>query len=411
MPTERITFAGHAGTLDARLDMPEGPHLATAVFAHCFTCGKDIPAARRIAARLTTMGIAVLRFDFTGLGHSEGEFANTSFTSNVQDLIKAVAYLEDRGLPPTLMVGHSLGGAAVLKATAQLDQIKAVATVGAPFDPGHVTHNFSDALPRILDEGEAEVSLGGRPFRIGKGFVEDVANEALQPSIAALNAALLVLHAPRDSIVSVDNASQIFLAAKHPKSFVTLDDADHLVTKAEHAEYAADIIATWAKKYLHLKPPAPPIGAPEGIVRSSEADPKGFLQDITHGTRHHILADEPRAYGGTNQGLSPYGLLSAGLAACTSMTIRMYARRKEWPLDHVHVDVSHDKVHAQDAGTVAGDKIDTWKRRITLTGSLDDTQRQRLLEIADKCPVHKTLERTSKVVTELAPTGDVLETT
>ncbi|MEO0403177.1 MAG: bifunctional alpha/beta hydrolase/OsmC family protein [Pseudomonadota bacterium] len=403
MPTERISFSGHAGQLDARLDLPEGPHLATAVFAHCFTCGKDIPAARRIAARLTTMGLAVLRFDFTGLGHSEGEFANTSFTSNVQDLESAVSYLNDKGMPPTLLIGHSLGGAAVLKATANLPQIKAVATLGAPFDPGHVTHNFAEALPEIADKGAAEVSLGGRPFRIGKAFVDDVTQEALAPAIANLKAALMVLHAPGDSIVSVANASDIFLAAKHPKSFVTLDDADHLITKSEHAEYAADIIATWAKKYLSLAPPAPPIGAPEGIVRSSEADPTGFLQDITHGTRHHILADEPRAYGGTNQGLSPYGLLSAGLAACTSMTIRMYARRKEWPLGHVSVDVSHNKVHAQDAGTGAGDQIDQWKRRITLSGTLDGDQRQRLLEIADKCPVHRTLERTSTVVTELVP--------
>jgi len=401
MPTERITFPGHATTLDARLDLPEGPHLATAVFAHCFTCGKDIPAARRIAARLITLGIAVLRFDFTGLGHSGGEFANTSFTSNVQDLEKAVDYLNARGMEPSLMIGHSLGGAAVLKATANLAQIKAVATIGAPFDPGHVTHNFADAVPEILDKGEAEVHLGGRPFRIGKTFVEDVAGEALSPAISQLKAALMVLHAPGDQIVSISNASEIFLAAKHPKSFVTLDDADHLVTRAEHAEYAADIIATWAKKYLALKPPAPPIGAPEGIVRSSEADPNGYLQDITHGTRHHILADEPRAYGGTNQGLSPYGLLSAGLAACTSMTIRMYARRKAWPLAHVAVDVSHDKVHAQDAETGVGDKIDQWKRRITLTGALDAEQRQRLLEIADKCPVHRTLERSSTVVTEL----------
>ncbi|WP_299292606.1 bifunctional alpha/beta hydrolase/OsmC family protein [uncultured Tateyamaria sp.] len=408
MPTERISFPGHAGTLDARLDLPEGPHLATAVFAHCFTCGKDIPAARRVAARLTTMGIAVLRFDFTGLGHSDGEFANTSFTSNVQDLEQAVAYLNSRDMPPSLLIGHSLGGAAVLKATAKLDQIKAVATLGAPFDPGHVTHNFSSALPEILEKGEAEVSLGGRPFRIGKTFVEDVADERLQPAITRLNAALLILHAPRDTIVSIDNASEIFMAAKHPKSFVTLDDADHLITNADHAEYAADIISTWAKKYLALKPPAPPIGAPEGIVRSSEADPNGYLQDITHGTRHHILADEPRAYGGTNQGLSPYGLLSAGLAACTSMTIRMYARRKDWPLKHVSVDVSHNKVHAQDAGTTSADKIDEWKRRITLTGTLDDDQRARLLEIADKCPVHRTLERTSKVLTELVPSDGVL---
>ena len=403
MPTERITFPGHAGPLDARLDLPDGPHLATAVFAHCFTCGKDIPAARRIAARLTTLGIAVLRFDFTGLGHSGGEFSNTSFTSNVQDLERAVAYLNERDMAPTLLIGHSLGGAAVLKATANLPQVKAVATLGAPSDPGHVTHNFADALPEIAASGSAEVSLGGRPFRIGKGFVDDVANEVLAPAIAGLRAALLVLHAPGDQIVGITNASDIFLAAKHPKSFVTLDDADHLITRAEHAEYAADIIATWARKYLDLKPPAPPIGAPEGIVRSSEADPNGYLQDITHGTRHHILADEPRAYGGTNQGLSPYGLLSAGLAACTSMTIRMYARRKAWPLDHVSVDVSHNKVHAQDADTGSGDRIDEWKRLISLRGSLDDAQRTRLLEIADKCPVHRTLEQSSKVVTELAP--------
>ncbi|MEL6452768.1 MAG: bifunctional alpha/beta hydrolase/OsmC family protein [Pseudomonadota bacterium] len=401
MPTDRITFQGHAGTLDARLDMPDGPHLATAVFAHCFTCGKDIPAARRIAARLTTLGIAVLRFDFTGLGHSDGEFANTSFTSNVTDLGHAVTYLNDRDMPPTLLIGHSLGGAAVLKAAAALPQIKAVATLGAPFDPGHVTHNFADALPEIAANGAAEVTLGGRPFRIGQTFVEDVSAEALRPAIAGLKAALLILHAPGDQIVGIDNASQIFGAAKHPKSFVTLDDADHLITKADHAEYAADIIATWSRKYLDLKPPAPPIGAPEGVVRSAEADPNGFLQDITHGTRHHILADEPRAYGGTNQGLSPYGLLSAGLAACTSMTIRMYARRKGWPLDHVTVDVSHDKVHAQDAETGVGDQIDAWKRRITLTGTLDPKQRTRLLEIADKCPVHRTLEKTATVTTEL----------
>ena len=402
MPTERISFPGHAGTLDARLDLPDGPHLATAVFAHCFTCGKDIPAARRIAARLTTLGIAVLRFDFTGLGHSDGEFGNTSFTSNVSDLERAVAYLNDRDMPPTLLIGHSLGGAAVLKATANLPQIKAVATLGAPFDPGHVTHNFADALPEIADKGSAQVSLGGRPFRIGQSFVQDVTSTKLAPAIANLHAALLVLHAPTDAIVGIDNAGQIFQAAKHPKSFVTLDDADHLITRAEHAEYAADIIATWAKKYLGLAPPAPPIGAPEGVVRSAEADPNGFLQDITHGTRHHILADEPRAYGGTNQGLSPYGLLSAGLAACTSMTIRMYARRKGWPLDHVSVDVSHNKVHAQDADTGNGDKIDEWKRLISLRGTLDHDQRARLLEIADKCPVHRTLEQSSTVITELA---------
>lgn len=402
MAREKITFEGHDGsTLAARLDLPSGPHLATALFAHCFTCSKDIPAARRIAARLAGMGIAVMRFDFTGLGHSEGEFANTSFTSNVEDLLAACQYLEGRGMTPSMLIGHSLGGAAVLKAASQLPQIKAVATLGAPFDPEHVTHNFADALPEIRQNGVAEVSLGGRPFKIGAKFVEDVASAALAPAIAQLNAALLVLHAPQDAIVSIDNASQIFLAAKHPKSFVTLDDADHLISRAADAEYAAEVIATWASRYHPLRPPAPPPGAPEGIVRVAEADPNGFLQDVNAGPVHHVLADEPESYGGTNRGMTPYGFLSAGLGACTSMTIRMYARRKGWALKHVSVDICHDKVHAQDAETSVGEKIDTWRRKIRLTGDLDATQRARLLEIADKCPVHRTLERSSQVVTEL----------
>ncbi|WP_432817042.1 bifunctional alpha/beta hydrolase/OsmC family protein [Sulfitobacter sp. JB4-11] len=402
MPTERITFPGHNGeALAARLDLPDGPHLATALFAHCFTCGKDIPAAKRIAARLAAMGIAVLRFDFTGLGHSEGEFANTSFTSNVDDLRAACTYLNDRDMPPSLLIGHSLGGAAVLKAAADLDQIKAVATLGAPFDPGHVTHNFADALPRIKSEGAAEVSLGGRPIRIGQGFVEDVSKAALTEALGRLKAALLVMHAPKDSIVGIENASAIFMAAKHPKSFVTLDEADHLITNPDDACYAAEVIAAWLGRYLPLRAPAPPPGAPEGIVRVSEADPAGFLQDVQSGPNHHLVADEPEAYGGTNRGLTPYGFLSAGLGACTSMTIRMYARRKGWPLDHVSVDVSHDKVHAQDAETGSGDKVDTWRRAIRLEGDLSTDQCQRLLEIADKCPVHRTLERSSHVVTEL----------
>ena len=401
MTTERITFPGHSGdTLSARLDLPDGPHLATALFAHCFTCSKDIPAARRIAARLASMGIAVLRFDFTGLGHSKGEFANTTFTSNVGDLHAAAAYLSGRGMAPTLLIGHSLGGAAVLKAAGDMAGIKAVVTIGAPYDPEHVTHNFSDALKDIESVGRATVDLGGRPFTIGKGFVEDVKAQALGPVIKGLKAALLVMHAPRDAVVGIENATNIFAAARHPKSFVTLDDADHLITEARDAEYAADVIAAWAGRYMALTPPAPPIGAPEGIVRVSEADSAGFLQDVQAGP-HHLLADEPLAYGGTNRGPSPYGLLAAGLGACTSMTLRMYARRKGWPLHHVSVDVSHDKVHAQDAGTPTAANIDLFRRRITVTGDLSADQRQKLLEIADKCPVHKTLEASSRVETEL----------
>ncbi|MGM0660016.1 MAG: alpha/beta fold hydrolase [Pseudomonadota bacterium] len=402
MPTERLTFTGHAGdTLNARLDLPDGPHLATALFAHCFTCSKDIPAARRISARLAGAGIAVLRFDFTGLGHSGGEFENTSFTTNIRDLELAAEALGARDMAPGLLIGHSLGGAAVLAAAGQIDSARAVATLAAPFDPDHVTHNFAGALERIETDGAAEVTLGGRPIRIGRDFVEDVRAEALEDKIAHLGRALLVLHAPRDEVVGIDNAAEIFKAAKHPKSFVTLDDADHLITDPDDAEYAAQVIAAWATRYLDLAPPAPPPGAPEGVVRVAEADPGGFLQDVNAGPTHHVLADEPAAYGGTDRGMSPYGFLAAGLGACTSMTIRMYARRKGWPLEHVSVDVTHDKVHAQDADSGGTAKADTFTRAIRLYGDLSDDQRQKLLGIADKCPVHRTLERSSAVKTHL----------
>jgi len=405
MPTERFTFPGHdGGQLAARLDLPTGPHLANALLAHCFTCGKDIAAARRIAARLAGMGIAVLRFDFTGLGHSQGEFENTSFSTNVADLGAAADALGGRGMAPALLIGHSLGGAAVLRAAGAIDSVKAVITIGAPFDPGHVTHNFGDALDRIEADGAGEVLLAGRPIRIGKGFVEDVRAENLAPAIANLHKALLVLHAPRDAVVGIENATQIFIAAKHPKSFVTLDDADHLLTRAEDAEYAAEVIAAWATKYVPLRPPAPPIGAPEGVTRVIEADAAGFRQDVQAGPFHHAVADEPLSYGGTNQGFTPYQFVAAGLGACTSMTIRMYARRKGWPLTGISVDILHDKVHAQDAGAHTS-KIDQFIRRITLEGDLDDDQRARLLEIANKCPVHRTLESGAHVETELIQPG------
>ncbi|MEM8870548.1 MAG: bifunctional alpha/beta hydrolase/OsmC family protein [Pseudomonadota bacterium] len=404
MSTEKLTFTGHSGEmLAARLDRPSVGHMATAIFAHCFTCGKDIAAARRVSDRLSAMGIAVLRFDFTGLGHSQGEFANTHFTSNVDDLLLAAQHLESLGHPVDMLIGHSLGGAAVLAAAPQIDSVKAVVTIGAPADPGHVAHQFGGKLDEILQKGEAKVSLAGRPFTIKRAFLNDISAVRLEDAVKSMRKALLVLHSPVDDTVSIDNASQIFLSAKHPKSFVTLDDADHLLSRAKDAEYAAEVIAAWSKRYLNIAKPAAPIGAPEGIVRVSEADSAGFLQDVVAGPRHYTRADEPKAFGGSDAGMTPYQFLSAALGACTSMTIRMYARRKKWPLAHVSVDVTHDKIHASDCENclTTDGKIDRLTRIITLTGALDPEQRARLLEIADKCPVHRTLENEVDVVTVL----------
>ncbi len=402
MPTEAVRFAGHAGhDLAARLDLPVGPVLATALFAHCFTCGKDIHAARRISARLACMGIAVLRFDFTGLGHSDGEFANTSFSSNVEDLAAAARYLESRDMAPTLLIGHSLGGAAVIRACEHIPSARAVVTIGAPYDLAHVIRHFRRSLDDIRSHGEAEVTVGGRPFRIGKAFFEDISSTALGSALARLRAALLVMHAPRDEIVGIDNAAAIFRAARHPKSFITLDDADHLISRPGDAEYAAEVIAAWSRRYLELQPPPAPPGAPEGIVRVTEADPEGFLQDVQAGPYHHVLADEPKSLGGTDRGMSPYGFLAAGLGACTSMTVRLYARRKNWPLTGITVDVSHDRIHARDARDDRKARIDRFTRRIRLDGPLDSAQRSRLLEIADKCPVHRTLSHGAVIETML----------
>ncbi len=399
MPTERFDFTGHDGhSLAARLEMPAGPHRATALLAHCFTCGKDNVAARRIARRLAAHGVAVLRFDFTGLGESAGDFAQTTFSSNVADLEAAAAALAGRGMAPELLIGHSLGGAAVLRAAAGIPSARAVATIGAPFDPEHVTHNFADALDRIDADGAAEVELGGRTITVGRDFVADVAAAALEPAIRELGCALLVMHAPRDTVVGIDNATRIFTAARHPKSFVTLDDADHLVSNAADADYAADFVATWAARYLGSDD-SPPDTAPEGVTRVSEADPDGFLQDIMAGT-HHLVADEPAAMGGSDLGPSPYGLLAAALGACTTMTIRMYARRKGIDLAHVSVDVTHEKTHAQDCEDCEkGAKIDLFERVVHLEGSLEEAQRARLLEIADRCPVHRTLEARAEIRT------------
>ena len=405
MSTQKVSFTGHSGeTLHARLDLPDGPIRATALFAHCFTCSKDIPAARRIAGRLAAQGIAVLRFDFTGLGHSEGEFANTNFTSNVEDLRLAAAHLASTVGAPQLLIGHSLGGAAVIKAAPDIKSARAVVTIGAPSDPSHVSKHFAAQLENIKKTGEAEVDLDGRPFIIQRQFLDDITTSKLDDALKHLNAALLILHSPRDATVGIDNAAELFTGAMHPKSFITLDDADHLITRAEDAEYTADVIGAWAMRYLQLAEIASSNSdTPEGVTRVSEVSAEGFRQTINVSGKHLLTADEPTAMGGTDRGPSPYQLLAAGLGACTSMTIRMVARRKKIPLDHVYTDVTHEKAHRTDCESCGekGARIDVFQRRIFLAGDLTTDQREQLLKIADKCPVHRTLESEIKIETAL----------
>ncbi len=405
MRSEKFSFPGSDGQeLAARLDRPDGPPRAYALFAHCFTCSKDIFAAQRIAAGLAARGIAVLRFDFTGLGHSEGEFANTNFSSNIQDLLAAADHLRARFAAPKLLIGHSLGGAAVLAAAGDIAECEAVATIGAPADPEHVARHFTGKRAEIEARGAAEVELAGRPFRIKKQFLEDIAAQRLSDRIAGLRRALLIFHAPRDETVGIDNASAIFRAAKHPKSFVSLDDADHLLRRQEDAVYLAEVLAAWAGRYLQtgeVMPESAQPGVPAGCVVVRETG-EGFLSQHIAAGPHHLRADEPASLGGDDSGPTPYDLLLAALGACTSMTMRMYARRKKWPLDQAQVTLSHEKVHAEDCADCEHKdrKIDRIERRIRLDGQLDDSQRSKLLEIADKCPVHRTLHGEIRVVTE-----------
>lgn len=401
---ERIEFTGSLGErLAARLDLPQGKPRGYALFAHCFTCSKDVFAASRVSAQLAVRGFGVLRFDFTGLGESDGEFANTNFSSNVADLFCAVDYLREHREAPRLLIGHSLGGAAVLAAASGVPEAVGVATIGAPSDTAHVAHHFASHEEEIQTTGEAEVRLGGRPFRIKRQFLQDIRAQKLEASIAKLGKALLVLHAPRDQIVGIENAALIFGAAKHPKSFVSLDDADHLLTRKEDAIYAAEVIAAWSGKFL---PPveAVAIEGETGEVRVEETLEGKFAQRITVGGRHALLADEPVAVGGTDRGPTPYDLLLAGLGACTAMTIRLYATRKKLSLRQVQVRLRHRKTHATDcAGCESGDaRIDRIDRVIALDGELDESARENLLRIAEKCPVHKTLHSTVEVHSSLS---------
>ncbi|NHF63425.1 bifunctional alpha/beta hydrolase/OsmC family protein [Microcella pacifica] len=402
----RIEFPGSTGeALAARLEMPQGEPRGYAVFAHCFTCSKDSKAASRISRALTGGGIAVLRFDFTGLGDSDGDFSNTNFSSNVDDLVAAAEYLQSAHRAPSLLIGHSLGGAAVIAAAERMPSVRAVATIGAPSDPSHVTALFDAARESITTEGEADVQLAGRTFRIRRQLLDDLAAQPQHDRIAGLDRALLVLHSPLDEIVGVDNAREIFEAARHPKSFVALDGADHLLTAAGDSTFAASIIAAWVARYALDARPQPneatAVARPGSVTVTSTAEGP-FTQSVVAG-QHRWTADEPAPIG-NDLGPSPYDLLLAGLGACTSMTMRMYADRKSIPLDEVTVTLRHERLHAQDCSeceTRTG-MLDHVVREITMAGDLSEEQVESLRVIADKCPVHRTLAGAVHVTTSVS---------
>jgi len=393
---QRVTFSSATGIpLAGWLDLPDGDPTAVALFAHCFTCGKDSHAAARIARGLTGRGIGVLRFDFTGLGESAGEFADTTFGSSIEDLIAAADYLRKGCGGPQLLVGHSLGAAAVLAATERIPEVTAVVTIGAPSDPAHIAHLLAGTAPQIKARGEAEVRIGGRTFRVGRGFLHDIGEQPQAHRIAHLGAALLVLHSPQDTVVGVDNARRIYQAARHPKSFISLDGADHLLADRADAGYAAEVIATWAARYLPARPAieaAATDPVPDGAVDVACAAGGRYRQAVRTGT-HDWVVDEPVSVGGNDAGPNPYDQLLAALGACTSITLRMYAERKGWPLQHVSVRLRHDRIHAKDCGdcSTGTGTLTRIRRDIRLDGPLTAEQRQALMWIADRCPVHQVL--------------------
>ncbi|MEX0732545.1 MAG: alpha/beta fold hydrolase [Aquisalimonadaceae bacterium] len=404
MQTRTVTFTNREGIqLAGRLELPVGgTPVAFALFAHCFTCGQNLRAANRISRALAAEGIALLRFDFTGLGESEGEFADTGVSANVDDLVAAAEFLEREFEAPGILIGHSLGGAAVLQAAERIPSAKAVATIAAPAEPAHVLHLIGDAVEQIRNEGSAEVSLAGRRFRIGRRFLDDLDQARMDRHIAGLRRALLLFHSPMDRIVGIDNASHIFQQAKHPKSFISLDKADHLLSDDADAEYVGRTIAAWAHKYL----PAHLAERAEEDLRDNQVTAwtgsTGYRTEIL-ANGHVLAADEPASVGGTNTGPDPYALLLSALGACTGMTLRMYADRKQWPVEGILVALNHEKIHAEDCKhceTREG-KVDSITRRLRIEGPLSGAQLKRLVEIADRCPVHQTLRSEVVIDTSL----------
>jgi putative redox protein len=399
---EEVWFAGSAGDrLSGRLDRPRASPAAYALFVHCFACSKETSAATRIARGLADRGIGVLRVDSTGLGASESQFANTNFSSNVEDVVLAADMLRDRYEAPKILVGHSLGGAAVLAAAAQIPEAVAVVTIGAPFDLAPVARGLSDAAPELDRTHEVSIEIGGRYFPIRRQLLEDANTLNLTDAIRTLGRALLVFHAPGDEVVAIDNARRIFDTAKRPKSFVSVDDADHLLTRAIDAAFVAEVLAAWVGRYVGTPPQREPAVGGEGVVVVTDAAQGGLAQEIRAG-RHVLIADEPAGVG-EDLGPTPYDLLLASLGACTAMTLQLYAERKRWPLEHVAVELTHDRIHADDSRNCekAPCRIERIERIIRLSGPLSDEQRQRLLVIAERCPVHRTLTGEKRIVTRL----------
>ena len=403
MTSETVKFPNESGqVLQGQLHRPLLSPVATVLFAHCFTCTASIKAARVIADALVRRGFAVLRFDFTGLGRSEGEFPETNFSTNVSDLVAAADYLAAQHQAPAVLVGHSLGGTAVLAAAPQIASSRAVVTINAPAEAKHILHLLGDSRDRLEADGSAMVNIGGTPFEIRKQFVDDLERQELPGAVRRLRRALLVMQSPVDSIVTIDNATEIFRHALHPKSFISLDDADHLLSRESDAIYAGDALAAWASRYVSLaaEEDESDAAAEAAIARTGN---EGFLTELMAGG-HQLLADEPASVGGTNAGPSPYDLLSGALASCTSMTLQMYARHKGIALDNAIVHVTHEKIHAKDCESceTREGKIDQFVRTIELQGDLTDEVRTRMLEIADKCPVHRTLKGEIEIVTKAA---------
>ena len=394
MQFKNLEFKNRDGhMLAARLDLPlEGKPLAYALFAHCFTCSKNTKAIAHISRALCREGLAVMRFDFTGLGESEGNFADTNFSSNVDDLIVAADFLKANYRAPEILIGHSFGGAAVIQAASRIPSSTAVVSIAAPSDPQHVTRALGKAAVSIQNQGQADVVLAGRTFTLKKQFLDDLDFVNMAKTLKNLNRALLVLHSPIDETVGIENAARIFQAARHPKSFISLDTADHLLTHFEDSLYAGSVIAAWARKYVSASyaDEAKREGQENRVI--AQIGKTGLTTDIL-AEGHRLIADEPVSIGGNGSGPTPYGYLLAGLGACTAMTLRMYADRKEWPLDSVTVKLNHQKIHAADCEDcqIKEGKLDQIEREIELSGALDDQQEQRLLQIADRCPVHRTL--------------------